>query len=223
MKKLLPLLALTIIIASCKKSDDEYYTISGLVLDMDAKTPITSAKVYAGNSFYLPSDSAVTDVNGRVSFRFRKDGTLVQMRPAKDNYVRPFLFILQQPANKNRTDTVYLGRPSFVNLTMHKTGAYLPQDSIELNVRNHYADGIFRDIYSYHSRDKADTPDKSFNLNSFYALPAAATNPPRIVNVPPVTKLYFQWQIIRNGNIIDTKTDSTELIQFGTKNYQLNY
>ena len=60
------------------------------------------------------------------------------------------------------------------------------------------------------TKDKAESPDRSFNLYTWY-------------NTPFYDKLYFQWDIIRNGSVISTKSDSTSLIQFGTKNFTLNY
>ena len=50
MKKIVSVFVLTCILFGCKKSstEDEYYTINGIVIDYDSKLPIAGAKVYAG-------------------------------------------------------------------------------------------------------------------------------------------------------------------------------
>lgn len=68
-------------------------------------------------------DSAISDANGKVSFTYKKEGNLKSLYPTKDNYLLPHsqwgIFI---SGYVNRTDTVYLARKSFVNLTVHKAG-----------------------------------------------------------------------------------------------------
>jgi hypothetical protein len=62
---------------SCNKSSDkdDFYTISGIVLDYDSRTPIQNANVIC-----LPShpesllvDSVLSDVNGHFSFNYPKE------------------------------------------------------------------------------------------------------------------------------------------------------
>jgi hypothetical protein len=199
--------------AGCKKStpEDEYYNLTVLVLDYDARTPIANAKVFPANGLAGKVDSAFSDGNGKAFFRFKKDGSLKAKGAFKDNYLSPSIFYLLHTGFEDRTDTTYLAKPSYVNLTIHKTGAYLPLDSIALRVNNDYASpNTYLGMYRNLAREKADAPDKVYNLYSWY-------------QSGNITKLYFEWDIIRAGSVISTKTDSTGLIQFGTKNFTLNY
>lgn len=219
MKQLMTILVFATTLISCKKSsnstniDSGYYTITGIVLDIDNRTPIVGAKVYAGAPPILsPSDSAFSDAAGRVSFRVKKEGQVKTLYAVKDNYVLPHsIFGFYVSAYVDRTDTVYLARQSYVNLTIHKTGTYLPLDSIALKVAgDYYSAAGYSASYRSILRDKADATDKIFNLYSWY-------------QSPNFTKIYFQWDIIRNGAVISTQSDSTTMIQFATKNYTLNY
>jgi hypothetical protein len=114
------------------------------------------------------------------------------------------------PFNNERVDTIYIARPSFVNFTIHKTGTYLPGDSIALRVVDYTSPTNFSFDFRNLTKDKAIAPDRTFNLYTWY-------------HTPFYDKLYFQWDIIRNGSVLSTKLDSTDLIQFGTQNFTLNY
>lgn len=215
MKQILALFLLTALLPSCKKSstDDSNgnYTITGIVLDVDSKTALAAAKVYVRENFMV-IDSAISDANGRVSFTFKKEGNFKSLYPTKDNYLLPHsqwgIFI---SGYVNRTDTVYLARKSFVNVTVHKTGTYLPLDSIDLKVAgDYYSAAAHSAIYRSVLRDKADAADRALNLYSWYFSPYS-------------TKIYFQWDIIRSGAVISSQSDSTTMIQFGIKNFTLNY
>ncbi|MBK8785475.1 MAG: hypothetical protein IPN43_03000 [Chitinophagaceae bacterium] len=69
MKQLITILILSGILFSCSKSsgEDEYYTVTGQVLDLDSKLPIAGAKAY------LPrfSDSLSANADSAVSFRYK--------------------------------------------------------------------------------------------------------------------------------------------------------
>lgn len=219
MKQILAFFLLITTLSSCKKSssttnsDSGYYTINGIVLDVDSRTPVAGAKVYAGAPPILfPSDSAFSDAAGRVSFQVKKEGPVKTLYATKGNYLLPHsIFSIYISAYVDRTDTVYLARASYVNLTVHRTGTYLPLDSIALKVAgDYYSAAGYSGSYRNLLRDKADAPDKVFNLYSWY-------------QSPNFTKVYFQWDIIRNGAVISTQSDSTTMTQYATKNYTLNY
>jgi hypothetical protein len=212
MKQILTLFVLTAFLFGCKKSstEDEYYTLNGIVLDYDSRLPIAGAKVYAGPLCIggCASDSAVSDAAGRVSFRVMNTaGITILLSASKDNYVKPPIYFFVPINIGERTDTTYLVKPSFVNLTTHKAGTYNPSDSLAIRVMGDInATSVYRDF----TREKADATDKTFNLSAWYQSP---------YNL----KLYFQWDIIRGGTVISSKSDSTSLIQYGTKNFTLNY
>lgn len=214
MKQIFALFLLAALLSSCKKSsstDDGYYHITGIVLDVDSRAPIAAAKIYVRENFvYI--DSAISDANGRVSFTFKKEGNLKSLYPTKDNYLLPHsqwgVFI---SGYADRTDTAYLGRKSFVNVTVHKTGTYMPLDSIDLRIAgDYYSAAGYSAGYRSVLRDKADAADRVLNLYAWYLSPYS-------------TKIYFQWDIIRSGAVISTQSDSTAMIQFGIKNFTLNY
>lgn len=211
MKKIVSVFVLTCILFGCKKSstEDEYYTISGIVIDYDSKLPIAGAKVYAGPLCIggCTTDSAISDAAGKVSFHVRNTGVTILLSASKDNYVRPPIYFLFPINIVDRTDTAYLVKPSFVSVTSHKASTYNPSDSIEIKVMGDInAPSSYRDL----TIGKADVSDKTFNLSAWYQSP---------YNV----KLYFQWTIIRGGTIISSKSDSTSLIQYGSKFFTINY
>jgi len=220
MKQQLILVLIVAILAGCKKSsnDDGYYTVNGIVIDYDSKTPIAGAKVRVGFFPFVVTDSAISDANGRVAFRFKKEGEFKPLTVTKDNYLTPFGFGGFYASYNDRTDTLRAARPSFVNLTIHKSNSYLPLDSINVQVLGDYTGGFsfnYRNLW----RDKADAADKTFNLQALYQ--ANTGGAPAIAY--GTTKLYFQWDIIRAGAIVSSKTDSTDLVQFATKNFTINY
>lgn len=213
MKQICAALLFFVVVVGCKKSTskEEHFNLRVLVLDYDAGTPIANAKVYPNLDRGGATDSAFSDVNGRASFLIRKDGTLTIPAAIKDNFVVPAVGLYARIGYEDRTDTVYLVRPSYINLTIHRTGTYLPPDSVAIRVKNDYFTSLwYSNQYRELVREKADAPDKLINLISWYH-PVA------------MPKLYFQWDIIRNGAVISTQTDSTNMIQYGTKNYTLNY
>ncbi|MGF2412318.1 hypothetical protein [Ferruginibacter sp.] len=222
MNKLITALLLTAILVSCKKTsteDENYYTLAATVVDFDASTPIAAAKVYV--IAYIggaPLDSALSDVNGKVAFSFKKEGPYKFLTPVKNNYINPMNTVPAHLNYDNRTEFLYLARPSYVNVTVHKTGTYLPSDSVNVQVTGDYAPPpIFQNPgYRLLFKDKAEAPDKIFNLQSAYG---------RVMGsfFFGASKLHFTTDIIRNGAVISTQKDSTSLIQFSIKNYTLNY
>jgi hypothetical protein len=221
MKQLITLLTLSCILFSCKKSsgEEEYYTLSGIVLDFDSYAPIAGAKVYVKQYGYMQPvvDSAISDGNGRVSFNLKKEGAFKFLSPLKAGYLNPINWIGYYANYNDRTDDLYLARPSFINVTTHKAGTYLPSDTIDVQVMNDNVPPIgqyntFRPIF----RDKADVADRTFNLQAAYGHARGDL-------FYGAVKLYFRSEIIRGGSVLSTKTDSTNIIQFGTQNFTLNY
>ena len=222
MKKLLSLLAITCILSGCKKSstEDENYTLSGIVLDFDSNTAIAGAKVYVrefrGTGTIV--DSAVSDANGRVSFTYRKEGEFKFFYPAKASYLNAIHIIVYHPNYNDRLENLYLARPSFINVTTHKTSVYLPSDTIDIQINgdNVMPSGYYNSSYRTLLRDKAEAPDKVFNLQAIYGHPIGSF-------YFGSSKLYFVKNIIRNGAVLTSQSDSTNIIQFGTQNFTLNY
>lgn len=220
MKKLITLLFLSCILFSCNKpsDEDEYYTVSGKVLDFDSNVPIAGAKVYVKEAVLLGTvvDSTVSDANGMFLFTLRNDGSHVVIYPQKAGYLNPINWTGWYSSNYNTFEKIYLARPSFVSVTTHKAGTYLPSDTIDVQVLFDYFNGgqvgNYRSLY----RDKADVPDKIFNLQAVYGHAMGDL-------FYGTRKLYFRSDIIRNGLVFSTKDDSTNIIQFGTQNFTLNY
>ncbi|MEO6253238.1 MAG: hypothetical protein ABIO79_08035 [Ferruginibacter sp.] len=221
MKQLITILLLSSFLLSCNKSadEDEFYTVTGQVLDLDSKLPIAGAKAYLADRL-PPSDSAITDASGRVSFRFKIGDPSRYFYVVKDGYLRPKTYWVTL-SNVSRTDTFFLARPSFVNVTVSKTGIYLSSDTVEIQV---FGDNIPSDgespYYRTFHRDKANAPDKLYNLFAAYNLSANYSFWNHFLGKE---KLYFRSEIIRNGSVLSTKTDSTNIIQLGTQNFTLNY
>ncbi|MBK7307217.1 MAG: hypothetical protein IPO01_05430 [Chitinophagaceae bacterium] len=218
MKQLITILILSGILFSCSKSsgEDEYYTTTVLVLDYDSELPIAGAKVYSimCGPFCPPTDSAVTDAAGKTSFMFKMDNVQRVFYARKNNYIYqteiPGIFYI------NKTDTIYLARPSFVNVTVHKTGTYLPSDSIKVQVYGDALSSTEWGDYRILHFGKADSPDKLYNLEAVYSHHPGA--------IPfRHQKIYFIKEIIRNGSVLSSQTDSTNIIHLGTQNFTLNY
>ena len=224
MKKLLIALVITSILFGCNKPSDEdqYYTITGQVLDLDSKLPIAGAKAYL-TGIPTPSDSALTDAMGRVSFRFKIGDPARYFYVVKDGYLRPQTYWVSV-SSVSRTDTFFLARPSFVNVTVSKTGTYLGTYTVEIQVLgdNTPVAGQPGESASYRTfhRDKANAPDKFYNLLAAYNL---SSNYNFWNHFGIKQKLYFKSEIIRGGSVFFAKTDSTNIIQFGTQNFTLNY
>jgi hypothetical protein len=223
MKQILSILILSAVLFGCQKSSTESstYTLTGIVADYDSKTPVAGATVYI-NNFGIKKDSAISDVNGRASFTFPKNGELIFLSTSKANYLLPLLASLVPVANADRTDSLFLVRPSFVNLTTHKANTYLPTDSISVSINNIYTSpsSTTGSTYKEIARDKTDVADKNFTFSTFYKLPQSGTG---ILLFSGYQKVYVKWDIIRSGTILSSNTDSVTLIQFGIKNITINY
>lgn len=222
MKHIIALLFITATLASCKKSssDDGYYTITGLVLDWDSKAPIAGAKVYAGTSFFTPAtiDSAITDANGRVSFRYLKSEAGRGLYTDIPGYVYPFYSIIfaMSGNNVNRTDSLFRARASYLNLNLHQSGIYNATDSMHVRIL-----GYRKAIFLF-----GGDPMTKIDLLFFDRRAMAADSLLNFASVyfnPPYQKNYINWDVFRNGSVLSSGSDSTDLIQFGTKNYTLNY
>lgn len=223
MKQLIPILLLCFIITGCKKSsisEEEYYTINGIVLDFDSQLPVSAAKVKA-KVVYLcvqpspcfPEDSAFSDATGRVSFRVKKSIPEVGLSFKKADYIWPHgaPIYANWVDKKDRTDTVWAAKASFLNLTFHRTAIYQPQDTLTIHVQGDYLSTMeFNQIGRRLYMNNANLPDKTFNLYTWY-------------NTPGHTKIYYDWEVRRNGLLITSKFDSANLIRYGTQNVTINY
>lgn len=208
---------------SCNKSSDkeDFYTISGIVLDYDSRTPIQNANVICppNDPESLLVDSVLSDVNGNFSFTYPKKDTRPNLYAKKNYYLAPYIYrYLHLISNNDRIDTLYLSKVSYVNLLLHNSVIYNGNDSLYLTVFN-YRRG-------YNSITGADV----IGLNSIYFLKKlAATGDTILSNIPvvyfatPYNKVHMEYKIIRNGNALFTQTDSTDLIQYSIKNHTINY
>lgn len=215
MKQILSVLILTVALFSCKKStNNNIYTVTGIVLDYDNRTTIAGAKVFAfGGSPLTPFDSAISNGEGRVSFSINKSNTAnILLSPQKNGYFIPGIYgiIYTTPTQTNRTDSLFLVRPSMVSVTTHKVNTYLPTDSINIKAEKTYLDGVFYGNSISINKLKANDVDKNFIVNSFF------------VN-PYVTKVIFETEIIRNGAVLFSRKDTANLIQHSTANLTINY
>lgn len=220
MKQLLIISLFAAFLFSCSKSsvEDEYYTVTGQVLDLDTNLPIAGAKAYLPGM--PPSDSAITDAFGRVTFTFRKDGPARFFYVIKDGYLRPGSY-WALAGNLNRTDTFFLAKRSAVNVTVSRTGTYQNTDTAELYVfGDNTASGGESATYRLFHRDKANAPNKVYNLFAAYY---NGGNTSYWNFFMKKDKLYFRTDIFRNGSIISTRPDSISIIQYGTQNFTLNY
>ncbi|MBI5856249.1 MAG: hypothetical protein HZB42_01260 [Sphingobacteriales bacterium] len=220
MRKYLFSILLLFFLISCSKSEKQAqsYTVSALALDWDSRTPLPDAKVYLAEQFIIFNspwkifDSATTDINGRAFF-VRSEAEYSQVFGiSKPGYVRvngPAFPITQR--NQDRTDTCYLGMPSFVNLTIHNSHSYLPGDSVVVSAKDYYSLGqpvsFFDGVFS----GPAVSPDRTVQLTGFYLTPNS-------------TKIWIQCKVYRNNTeIYYTGLGYAEMIQFGTVNYTMNY
>jgi hypothetical protein len=221
-KQILAILFITATLTSCKKSssDDGYYTITGLVLDWDSKAPIAGAKVYVSAFSITPSliDSAISDVNGRVSFRYLKTEAGRGLYTDIPGYVYPFYSIIfSVPVNNvNRTDTLFRAKASYLNLNLHQSGIYNATDSMHVKIMG-YRKSLF--LYGGDPMTKVDI----FGIDRRAMAPDSLLHIASVYFNPPYQKAYINWNVTRNGSILSGGSDSTDLNQFGTKNYNLNY
>ena len=221
MKKIIAILLLCAFFYGCKKeneSEEENYTLTGIVRDFDSNTPIPGAKVYVKEYDYFGKivDSALTDANGMVSITRPKLGGFTFLYPRKNNYLDPIYLIGYYGDYEDRTWNLFLARPSFINVTTHKTQTYLPSDTVNIQSAGAHIPPIGQSTYTNLLRDKAEAPDRLFNLQAAYGH--------LIGNIFYGShKIYFRTEIIRNSAVISTKEDSTNVIQFSTQNFTLNY
>lgn len=228
MKKLLTILLLCTLFCGCKKeSEEEYYTITGIVRDFNDDTPIQGAMIYSKKLVQFPVggqivtvDSALSDTNGKASFTYRKnDGVYRLLVPKKNGYLDALINrAISFNTDTDRTEDLFLAKPSFLNLTIHKANSYLPTDIVEIDVKGAYILPDFGavNLYWVLQIDSANAPDKLYNMQSVYSRPTGYTD-------YGTTHVYFKTYIIRNGNLISSKEDSVQLIKFGTKIFTLNY
>lgn len=217
MKQILIAVSILPMFVSCDKTTpDNDYTITAVVVDIDTRTTIPGAKVYsqvfprAFGSLQV-YDSAFSDASGKAVFTHQKGERRSVIAISKIGYVPTGAILYSiSPNFVDRTDSVYLGRGSYVNLTVHRTGTYLPGDSVHVKVKGNYnRDGIPGHFWTV-VKDLAITPDKVLNLEAIYH---PFYNP----------KLNFECDIRRAGLVLTTISDSTDMIQYSTKSYTLNY
>jgi hypothetical protein len=215
------LIAITmILVTGCKKPGEtkDSYTITAVVLDVDSNTPIANAKVYCGplSVGATPNiDSAVSDVNGKVSFTFKNSGYYRQTNAQKTDYISscvPRNYYPPPIPDIDRIDTVLLVKTSIVNIHLHKVNVYQPTDNISVSFTGCYLDGWVGnpDLFPqtmYEAR--ANNGDTTFPVKIQYRN-----------NYP---KLYIRWYKWPNGGATSISTDSVNINQYGTKTYDLNY
>lgn len=200
-------------IAGCSKPrgvEVVNYTITGVVLDYDTKLPITGATVYS-NTFPVLTvnlDSATTDGSGKVAFTHSSNEGVWILSAKKSGLIIPEFFYYYPPLQfVDRIDTLYLGRPSFVDMHIHRTGTYQATDVIEVNVNHNTWGGAHsQNVYT----SFANSPDTLIHVPTFYMSPYG-------------TKLQIERKMARSGGIVTYYYDSTDKIQYSTRNYFLNY
>ncbi len=219
MKSILSLLLIGITLLSCKKDEPaglDSYTITGVVLDADNYTPISNTKVYCS---FLPFSSALTfdssfsNLQGKVSFRYENDHMPKGLTGKKSGYLPAIVngYALKFDAGYDRNDTVFMVKNSVVNITVHMANTYTSSDILFVKAKGNI-EGIGSGTISYTQcfMGNADHfQDRSLILNSQY--------------FPANPKIYLQWYIHRNGINQPLVTDSVNLVQYGTVNYNLNY
>ena len=217
MKMVFTAIVILLFFIGCKKSsENDPGIVHGIILDIDSRTPIANATVILDlhtTGLYNPIDSFLSDINGRFSFTDYYDGIFKGLIPKKNGYVDPigYYFVFLRPRS-NWEDTIYLAKPSFIRINLHEQGIYQNTDSIILRLKGNIKNTtvIFpADTLHIFYQNKAVMPDTSLNMSTYYD--------------SYYSKIYLQWDIKRNGSIISTQTDSTDLIQYGTKNFDLNY
>lgn len=214
------ILAITLLI-SCTKSERQSsnYRVTALVLDWDSRVPLQGAKVYLAEQFiqfgvpWKIFDSATTDINGKASFT-RSEAEYSQVYAInKPGYIQtipigPPITLRSQ----DRTDTSYLVRPSFVNLTIHNNHSYMSGDSVVIRAKGHSNSqgqpiGVFETIFS----GLAVSPDRVISVWGFYS---ASTS----------TMIGFEYEVYRNNSSIYYGGPVYAMMtQFGTVNYTINY
>jgi len=209
---------------SCNKSDenDSLSLATGIVLDYDSRVPIAGAKVYLwkhngprGDMFYN-KDSAISELNGRVSFTFSSTDSNLYLIPTKIGYLPPTILSGYPSATKDVVNEMFLARESYLQLTIHQQNIYTNTDLLYLTIYSYPAGpGPFFStkpiaLQRHEVVRQANTVDTTFTFHLVH-------------HKPPFEKIKFDWQIIRSGTILTQGQDSTSLIQFGTKAYSINY
>lgn len=219
---LLSVLLLTGYILGCSKpnnQEDEYFTARGIVVDWDSRLPVPAVKVktwvptiYPGSP--LSGDSTLTDNNGVYTLRIKKERLNTSWRlfaSKSSNY-----FYMNNPwfsiGIMDKFDTLYLARKSYVDVTLHKSTTYLPDDSIRILVSGDYDEDYgFNSVYKIIAYRKANAPDSVINLSTVYNTPYYNT------------KLFFRKEFYRGGIAVSISEDSTDIIKFAVKNFTLIY
>lgn len=207
---------------SCSKSnnqEDEYFIARGVVVDWDSRLPVPAVKVktwvptiYPGNP--LSGDSTLTDNNGVYTLRIKKERLNTNWRLFA--FKSSDYFYMNNPwfsvGIMDKFDTLYLARKSYVNVTLHKSSTYLPDDSIRILVSGDYDEDYgFNSVYKIIAHRKANAPDTVINLSTIYNTPYNNT------------KLFFRKEFYRGGIAVSILGDSTDIVQFAIKNFTLNY
>lgn len=186
------------------------YTITGVVFDYDSKLPIAGATIYSTPFPILtvPLDSATTDGSGKVIFTHSSDEGVWILSVKKSGFILPeFFYYIPTIQFVDRIDTLYLGRPSFVDMYIHRTGTYQTTDVIEVTVNHNTWGGAHtQNVYA----NFANSPDTLIHVPTFYMFPYGM-------------KLQIERKMTRSGGIVTTYFDSTDKIQYGVRNYFLNY
>lgn len=218
-RKIIILLIIVLFMCTCKKSNDDQnnaITLAGVVNNWDTKAPIANVRVYVSASLLFPPvDSATSDLSGRVSFTYPTGTGIRILWPKDPAYINSVAIFNTTNTGGSRTDTLYLMRPSYLQVNLHRANAYQASDEINLRVNG------YRLTFSY--------PPPIMGLSQFYNNSWSANVADTIVNIPmayfptPYQKAYIDWKVSRNNIAITSQADSVDLIQYGTKNYQLNY
>ena len=94
------------IVNSCSKSSESNITLTVVVLDRDARVPVSGAKVYLGYGL-ANTDSLITDSNGRVVFNVRYTGIIPSTAVTKAGWIFAQRYLFANPIGESRTDTVF--------------------------------------------------------------------------------------------------------------------
>lgn len=219
LKQIIIFFFIILLLSDCKKSNtntDHNCIITAVVLDLETNTPITNEKVYLGPITLAPGsgivyDSAITNTNGKVIFNINPishPGIRV-LNVEKPLYISQYPFVEANSCFYNNIDTLYIYKPSNLALTIHKANSYLPMDSVSIQIKGNFFP-YYTDYYSFWHIAKANSADTLFSLSTYYKMPEH-------------TKVYFKWNILRNGTVLSSAADSVNLLQHGTVNYNLNY
>lgn len=218
MRTIFPALGILLIFLGCKKSSDtHYYNLKVTVRDSYTNLPVDGVKVKLTNESNTPntipplSDSSITNIEGNAFFTVSGDQNWITFTPSKDGYTVLYILNHALPLTEDLAVNIPIWRVSYLKLNLHKQGSYNSTDSVLVKVKGvlnkYYHESTLQDSFCFR---QANRPDTLYNLSALYAYPSN-------------TKICFQWDIIRNGSIFSSQTDSTDLIQYGTKNYNLNY